>query len=71
MEKVVSHHNKEFQMKRRNVLLAAGATLAFAGCSTTPSASDPAAKRREIEAAVDNALSQLYANVPGARDLAA
>ena len=58
-------------MKRRNVLLAAGASLAFAGCSTTPSASDPAAKRREIEAAVDNALSQLYANVPGARDLAA
>ena len=73
LEKRPSHHNKDFQMKRRNVLLAAGATMAFAGCSTTSSggATDPAAKRREIEAAVDNALSQLYANVPGARDLAA
>jgi lipid-binding SYLF domain-containing protein len=60
-------------MKRRHVLLAAGATLAVAGCSTTQGggAEDPGAKRREIDAAVDNALSQLYKDVPGARDLAA
>jgi lipid-binding SYLF domain-containing protein len=58
-------------MKRRDLLLAAGATLAATGCSSpSGGAADPGAKRREIDASVDNALSQLYTNVPGSRELA-
>lgn len=57
-------------MKRREVLLIGGATLLIAGCSTTSGGtSDPAAKRREIDAAVDNALAQLNAASPDAREL--
>jgi lipid-binding SYLF domain-containing protein len=54
-------------MQRRSLLLAAGIALA-SGCSTGGTA-DPGAKRREIDAAVDNALSQLYADAGGAREL--
>ena len=54
-------------MKRRDVLLAAGATLA-AGCSTS-GGSDPGAKRREIDTAVDTALSDLYTAKPATREL--
>jgi hypothetical protein len=58
-------------MNRRNLLLCASATL-VAGCSTTSGGTaDPAAKRREIDAAVDSALSELYSQVPGSRELAA
>lgn len=54
-------------MKRRDLLLFAG-TGALAACSSTPTA-DPAAKRREIDAGVDNALAELF-RTPGARELA-
>ena len=53
-------------MKRREVLLIGGATL-IAGCSSAPA--NPDAKRREIDAAVDGALAQLYASSSSAREL--
>lgn len=57
-------------MKRRNLLLAAGAALT-AGCSTSSGGTaDPEAKKREIDASVDNALSQLYTDAAGSRELA-
>ena len=57
-------------MNRRNLLLYASAAV-VAGCSTTTgSTADPAAKRRELEASVDAALSELYASAPGSRELA-
>lgn len=44
--------------------------LVLAGCTTTPDApTDRAAKRREIDAAVDPALSRLYSTVKGAREM--
>jgi lipid-binding SYLF domain-containing protein len=61
-------------LNRRNLLVYAGAAGAavVAGCSTTSSGgSDDAAKRRQIDASVDGALSQLYASAPGSRELAA
>jgi len=58
-------------MKRRSLLLVAGAG-ALAACSTPGKGpADPAAKRREIDAAVDGALADLYAGTKGARELAA
>jgi len=56
-------------MKRRDVLVMGGAVLAV-GC-TTGGTGDPAAKRREIEAAVDDSLAKLYSSAPGSRELAA
>jgi lipid-binding SYLF domain-containing protein len=62
-------------VQRRNVL-AAGAGLTVlglvAGCTTTTGASgDPAAQRQSIDAAADSALSRLYAQQPGSRELIA
>jgi len=58
-------------MRRRSLLLVAGAG-ALAACSTPGKGpADPAARRREIDAAVDGALANLYANTKGARELAA
>jgi lipid-binding SYLF domain-containing protein len=60
-------------MNRRDLLIVAGAVLA-AGCATSTSTggdADPAAKRREIDAAVDSALAELYAKAPGSRELVA
>src|SRR5262245_7806956 len=58
-------------MKRRSLLLACGAG-ALAACSTPGEGpSDPAAKRREIDAGVDGALADLYASTKGSRELAA
>ncbi|HVO05365.1 MAG TPA: YSC84-related protein [Burkholderiaceae bacterium] len=58
-------------MKRRNLLFAAGAAV-VAACSTTGEApADPAAKRHEIDVAVDGALADLYASTKGSRELAA
>ena len=58
-------------MKRRNLLLVCSAGV-LAACSTTGDGpSDPAAKKREIDAGVDSALADLYANSPGSRELAA
>ncbi|HSC89289.1 YSC84-related protein [Variovorax sp. J22P271] len=48
------------------VLLAAFAT----GCTTTSkTGADPAAKRASIDASVDAALSKLYAQAPGSREM--
>lgn len=45
-------------MSRRKLLAATAAALVLAACSTTPA--DPGAKRREIDAKVDNALAELF-----------
>ena len=63
-------------MKKRSFLLAAAAAsaLALSACSTTgPSAdtADPASKRTAIDAGVDSALANLYAQAPGSRELVA
>ena len=60
--------------ERRNVLIAGAGlaimTLAWTGCTTTSSASgDPSAQRQAIDAAADSALSRLYAQQPGTREL--
>jgi lipid-binding SYLF domain-containing protein len=59
---------------RRNVLLAGAGlavlTLASTGCTTTSSTGgDPAEQRKAIDAAADSALSRLYAQQPGTREL--
>lgn len=59
-------------MKKRIFLAGSAATLLLAaGCSTTgPGAgADPAARRRSIDAGVDGALSKLYAQAAGSREL--
>ena len=62
-------------MKRRIFVLttAAAAGLVVAGCSTTTSsgqsAETDAAKRQEIDAAVDGTLSRLFSTVDGSREL--
>jgi len=57
-------------MNRRDLLLAASAAVAGVGCTATGGGTaDPAAKRREIDAGVDNALATLYAKVDGSREL--
>jgi len=60
-------------MNKRNLLALAGAMLIGVACSTTgPGATaDPAAKRYSIDASVDAALTKLYAQVPGSRELVA
>lgn len=56
-------------MFRRNLLLAAGASI-VAGCSTTNSGStDPTSRRAEINASVDRALADLYDQAKGSREL--
>ena len=57
-------------MKRRILLLACSASLVTA-CSTGKDTTDPAAKKRAIDAEVDGALADLYAKTPAARPLAA
>ncbi|MEX3843623.1 YSC84-related protein [Paraburkholderia sp. BR10882] len=62
-------------MKRRIFVLtaAAAAGLAAAGCSTTTgsgtSGATDAAKRQEIDAAVDGTMSRLFSTVPGSQEL--
>ncbi|WP_042270266.1 BPSL1445 family SYLF domain-containing lipoprotein [Paraburkholderia heleia] len=64
-------------MKRRIFVLtaAAAAGLAAAGCSTTTnsgtSGATDAAKRQEIDAAVDGTMSRLFSTVPGSQELVA
>lgn len=49
----------------------AALTLVGAGCTATSGVSgDPAAQRRSIDAAADSALSRLYEQVGGSRELA-
>jgi lipid-binding SYLF domain-containing protein len=60
--------------QRRNVVIASAGlvVLAATGCTTTSSAGgDPAAQRQSIDAAADSALSRLYAQQPGTRELVA
>lgn len=58
-------------MKRRNLLLACSAGWVAACSTTVESPADPAAKRRAIDAEVDAALADLYANTKGSHELAA
>jgi len=62
--------------KSRGNFMTAGASmvavtvLTTTGCTTTSGASgDPAAQRKAIDSAADSALSRLYTEVPGSRDL--
>ena len=59
--------------QRREVLLAAGVvalSVVSSGCTTTSGAGgDPAAQRTAIDTAADSALSRLYAQQPGTREL--
>ena len=54
-------------MDRRTMIAGIAATLA-AGCASSTGPADPGAKRREIDAAVDGALAQLYTQA-GMREL--
>jgi lipid-binding SYLF domain-containing protein len=60
--------------QRRDVLIAGAGlailTVAAAGCTTTSGASgDPAAQRQAIDSNADSALSRLYAQQPGTKEL--
>ena len=59
--------------RRKVVMVGTGLavlSLVSAGCTTTSSASaDPAAQRQAIDSATDSALSRLYAQQPGTREL--
>ena len=60
--------------QRRNILMTGAGlavlTVASVGCSTTSgTAGDPAAQRQAIDSAADSALSRLYAQQPGTREL--
>jgi lipid-binding SYLF domain-containing protein len=59
---------------RKRSFLLAGASLAaltaLSACTTTGSGSgDPEAQRKALDAAADNALSRLYAQQPGSKEL--
>jgi lipid-binding SYLF domain-containing protein len=63
-------------MRNKLIALASAAALAMGsitGCSTTskPPDATPAAKKQSIDAAIDAALAQLYAQDPAARELVA
>ena len=55
----------------KRTFLAAGLATAFAtACTTTgTSQGDPAARRASLDSQVDSALSRLFTQVPGSRDL--
>jgi len=58
--------------RRTLVLASSGLTLTLVGCGTATKGSDadPAAKRQQINSAVDAALSNLYAKAAGSKELA-
>jgi len=61
-------------MIRRNLLSIALVALATVACSTTTTSDSPgdaASKRRTIDAEVDGALTKLYSQVKGSRELVA
>lgn len=63
---------EENRMLKRNFLLAVAciALAAATGCTTTtPHASDAATARSSIDAGANDALAELYKQVPGSRDL--
>jgi len=60
--------------QRRNVMISSVglglAALAAAGCTTTTGGGgDPAARRQSLDSAADNALSRLYTQAGGSREL--
>lgn len=60
--------------QRRNVLITGAGlavlTVASAGCTTTSdTGGDPAARRQALDSSADSALSRLYAQQPGSREL--
>lgn len=58
--------------QRRNIVIAGAGfvVLGASGCTTTSDAGgDPAARRRAIDSAADSALSRLYAQQPGTKEL--
>lgn len=61
------------EQQRRNLLIAGASVTALtllSACTTTGSSSgDPAAQRKALDAAADNALSRLYTQHPGSREL--
>lgn len=60
--------------QRRNALIASAGlvVLGLAGCTTTSETSgDPAARRQAIDSAADSALSRLYAQHGGSKELVA
>lgn len=57
-------------MKKRAFLVSGLAAVFTAACTTTSSTGgDPSAKRSSIDASVDSALSKLYQQVPGSREM--
>ena len=61
------------EKQRRNLLIAGASVTALtllSACTTTGSSGgDPAAQRQALNAAADNALSRLYTQHPGSREL--
>jgi len=58
--------------KRTFMALGVASLLAMTACTSTTSAgkdADPASKRRSIDSSVDAAMSKLYAQVPGSREM--
>jgi lipid-binding SYLF domain-containing protein len=60
-------------MERRSFVVGSAVSVGMlvAGCASPSTPSEASAKRREIDAAVDSALTQLYAKTPGSRELVA
>jgi lipid-binding SYLF domain-containing protein len=61
-------------LQRRNIVVAGAgvAVLAVTGCTTTSGTSgDPAEQRKALDTAADSALSRLYTQQPGSRELIA
>ena len=56
-------------MDKRSLLAGGLLAVLVTACSTSTTSSDAASKRRSIDASVDGALSKLYAQVPGSREL--
>jgi lipid-binding SYLF domain-containing protein len=60
--------------QRRNIVVAGAGlvVLGASGCTTTSeTGGDPAARRQAIDSAADSALSRLYAQQPGTKELVA
>ena len=59
------------QSLNKRTFLATGLLAVFAAACTTTSGSsgDPASRRSSIDAQVDSAMTKLYAQVPGSREL--
>jgi len=59
-------------MNKRSLLVAGALALLGAACSTTGSGGDdPSAKRRAIDAEVDGAMTKLYTQATGSREMVA